>query len=344
MKSVDEISLWRCRGFETLLLMVLVFSWMAMVGTAQAGTKNGFELSDSLVPEAEIFKGGPPRDGIPAIDKPLFTSAAKAGIASDDMVMGVSLNGIAKAYPLRILNRHEVVNDTFAQTGVVISFCPLCGSGVVFLLPQRQGASGSVTSSPVTSSPVTSSSITSTFGVSGLLYNSDVLLYDRESESLWSQLMLKAISGRRKGETLTLLAATLTSWAEWQRRYPNTLLLSETTNAGIAYGRDPYAGYKKSQKLWFPVKAFSDALPTKERVLGLSINGVDKAYPHSELRQAPAELVDFIGGQKVRIIWSENGQSAYALDENGEQIAAVTAYWFAWFGFHPQTQIYRANN
>jgi len=96
--------------------------------------------------------------------------------------MGVYFKGIAKAYPIRMLNRHEIVNDTFAQTGVVISYCPLCGSGVVFLLPQSPRVN--------------------TFGVSGLLYNSDVLLYDRESESLWSQLMLKAISGERRMQTM----------------------------------------------------------------------------------------------------------------------------------------------
>ncbi|MEZ0123375.1 MAG: DUF3179 domain-containing protein [Candidatus Reddybacter sp.] len=304
--------------------MTFVFCLMALVNTVAAQTKNGFDLQGSLVPAAEILRGGPPRDAIPAIDKPIFMSATQAALAAKERVMGVYFKGIAKAYPIRMLNRHEIVNDTFAQTGVVVSYCPLCGSGVVFLLPQSKQVN--------------------TFGVSGLLYNSDVLLYDRESESLWSQLMLQAISGQRRGEALTLLAATYTSWGEWQKRYPSTLLLSGASAPGVSYNTNPYADYENSEQLWFPVGQESAALRAKERVLGLSINGVDKAYPYSELANSSAEFEDVIGGQTVRIMWSEAGQSAYALNGEGRQLPSVSAYWFAWFGFHPQTQIYRANN
>jgi hypothetical protein len=309
--------------------VALVFSLMALVSAVAAQTKNGFDLQGALVPAAEILRGGPPRDGIPAIDKPIFMSATfmsatGAGLAASERVMGVYFKGIARAYPIRMLNRHEIVNDTFGETGVVVSYCPLCGSGVVFLLPQGEGEN--------------------TFGVSGLLYNSDVLLYDRQSESLWSQLMLQAISGQRRGETLTLLAASHTTWAEWQKRYPDTLLLSEASAPGLNYKNNPYAGYESSPQLWFPVQQKSAVLGTKERVLGLSINGVDKAYPYSELAQSAAEFEDVVGGKKVRLVWSEAAQSVYVLDSEGQQLPSVTAYWFAWFSFHPQTLVYRANN
>ena len=297
---------------------------MVMVSTVAAQTKNGFDLQGSLVPPEDILRGGPPRDGIPAIDKPVFISTTEADLAGNDRVMGVHFKGIARAYPIRMLNRHEIVNDVFDQTGVVVSYCPLCGSGVVFLLPAGERGD--------------------TFGVSGLLYNSDVLLYDRASESLWSQLMLQAVSGQRRGETLTLLAATHTTWGEWQKRYPATLLLSEASAPGLSYKNNPYADYENSAQLWFPVQQKSAALGMKERVLGLSINGVDKAYPYSELSQSAAEFEDRVGGQKVRLVWSEASQSAYALDSEGQQLPSVTAYWFAWFSFHPQTLIYRANN
>ena len=316
--------LWRTAGGKTRMKVAFIFCLLALVSTVAAQTRNGFDLQGSLVPAVEILRGGPPRDGIPAINKPIFMPATQATLAASDRVMGVYFKGIAKAYPIRMLNRHEIVNDTFAQTGVVISYCPLCGSGVVFLLPQSPRIN--------------------TFGVSGLLYNSDVLLYDRESESLWSQLMLKAISGERRGETLTLLAATHTSWGEWQKRYPDTLLLSEARASGVSYNNNPYADYENSEQLWFPVGKESDALRAKERVLGLSINGVDKAYPYSELANSSAEFEDVIAGQTVRIIWSEAGQSAYALDAEGRQLPSVSAYWFAWFSFHPHTLIYRATN
>ncbi len=330
MTSLVQNLPWRRAGRNTRIKVAFVFCLLALVSTVAAQTKNGFDLQGSLVPAEQILQGGPPRDGIPAIDKPVFISATTVDLAANERVMGVYFKGVARAYPVRMLNRHEIVNDTFGQTGVVVSYCPLCGSGVVFLLPQSLGASG--------------------FGVSGLLYNSDVLLYDRDSESLWSQLMLQAISGPRRGETLTLLAATHTTWGEWQTRYPATLLLAEASasgineNSGIDYKKNPYARYENTKQLWFPVGQKSAALATKERVLGLSINGVDKAYPYSELAQSAAEFEDVVGGKKVRLVWSEAAQSVYALDMKGQQLPSVTAYWFAWFSFHPQTLIYRAKN
>ena len=324
MTILVQNSYWRLVAGNTLAKVTLIICLFVLVNTVAAETKNGFDLSGSLVPVEEVLRGGPPRDGIPSIDKPVFIKAAGATLAVNERVMGEHFKGIARANPIRILNRHEIVNDVFDQTGVVVSYCPLCGSGVVFLLPRSGGVS--------------------TFGVSGLLYNSDVLLYDRESESLWSQLMLKAISGQRRGEMLTLLAATYTTWSEWQKRYPDTLLLSEASAPGVSYNNNPYADYEKSEQLWFPVQHKNADFRNKERVLGLSINGVDKAYPYSELSRSKGTVGDIVGGKKVRIVWSEASQSAYVLDSEGQQLPSVSAYWFAWFGFHPQTQIYRANN
>ncbi len=323
MKELIKQKCQQQTGRNVPFLTALILS-LLVVSTVEGGVKNGFDLDGSLVPEDEIFGGGPPRDGIAAINKPVFIQSTDASLAANEAVIGVHLSGISKAYPIRILNRHEVVNDFFGSAGVVVSFCPLCGSGVVFLVPQGKKVS--------------------TFGVSGLLYNSDVLLYDRQTESLWSQLMLKAISGQRRGEELTLLAATHTSWAEWQKRYPDSLLLSEASVPHVSYAYDPYASYKNSDQLWFPVKQKSNAYKAKERVLGLSINGVDKAYPYSELAKSTSEFEDTVGGQKILIVWSDAGKSAYVLDMEGRQLATVTAYWFAWYGFHPQTQIYRNND
>lgn len=322
--SLVQNSYWRRGAGNIRTKITLIIGLFVLVSSVAAETKNGFDLQGSLVPAEGVLQGGPPRDGIPAIDTPVFIRASQIRLAADERVMGVYFQDIAKAYPIRMLNRHEVVNDTFDRVGVLVSYCPLCGSGVVFLLPQGEGVS--------------------TFGVSGLLYNSDVLLYDRESESLWSQLMLKAISGRRRGETLTLLAATHTTWGEWQKRYPDSLLLSEASAPDVSYKHNPYADYEKSEQLWFPVQHKNADFRNKERVLGLSVNGVDKAYPHSELASSSAEFDDIVGGKKVRIVWSAESQSAYVLDSEGQQLPSVSAYWFAWFSFHPQTQIYRANN
>ena len=146
---------------------------LGMPMRAGARTLNGFDLTDTLIPEHLIEAGGPPRDGIPAIDEPLFVDSSRAGLSDTDRVLGLSFGAVARAYPVRILNWHEIVNDRIADQPVAVTYCPLCGSGMAF--DARVG--GQITR----------------FGVSGLLYNSDVLLYDRRTGSLWSQIMARAV-------------------------------------------------------------------------------------------------------------------------------------------------------
>ena len=209
------------------LMIVLILPGIQPVH-AQFNMKNGFDLNGSLVPMQEVLAGGPPRDGIPAIDRPNFLSGNKANeLNSRDRVLGVSRNGVSKAYPIAILNWHEIVNDQFGSEAIVVSFCPLCGSGVAFTATARGR--------------------TLHFGVSGLLYNSDVLLYDRETESLWSQLQGQAITGPLKGAPLKQIAMAHTSWGDWLKRHPDTLLLSRNTGFKRDYERDPYAGYIDSK-------------------------------------------------------------------------------------------------
>ena len=148
-----------------------------------AAGKNGFDLSNASIPIEKILHGGPPRDGIPALDDPKFVNANHADfIQAGDRVLGVARNGIAKAYPINILNWHEIVNDQFGDEGIAVTFCPLCGTGMAF----KADIQGKIRD----------------FGVSGLLYNSDVLLYDRDSESLWSQIAREAVSGPLLGTSL----------------------------------------------------------------------------------------------------------------------------------------------
>ena len=142
---------------------------------AHSETKNGFELDHGLISPADIYRGGPDKDGIPSIDSPVFIDQSDAGfLEDDDPVIGIEIDGTARAYPISILNWHEVVNDSIDDTYFTITFCPLCGTGIAF----NSNVDGEVLE----------------FGVSGLLYNSDVLLYDRKTESLWSQIMGKAVT------------------------------------------------------------------------------------------------------------------------------------------------------
>ncbi len=286
---------------------------------------NGFDVSGASGDMRPIEKGGPPKDGIPAIDQPRFVSAAAAQLADGDRVLGIALGGVARAYPVRILNWHEVVNDRIAQRAVVVTYCPLCGTGMAFAPPARTGAAG--------------------FGVSGLLYNSDVLLYDRATLSLWSQILSEAITGPLKGTVLAPVPLTHTSWADWRARHPATQVLSTETGFERDYAHDPYAGYDRVPQLMFDVQHRDDRFPLKEWVLGLRLGGVAKAYPFSVLDRVVGRsgvLQDSVGQQRVRIRFDRSHRTAEARDTQGRLLPGTLAYWFAWVAFHPRTEVLRA--
>ncbi len=310
-------------AMRRLALSFLFLTSLALASLpAAALSKNGFDLSGALVPPAEILAGGPPRDGIPAIHQPRFVSATQARhLAPGDRVLGIRRNGVAKAYPIAILNWHEIVNDRLGKEPVVITFCPLCGSGVAF----SARVLGKVHH----------------FGVSGLLYNSDVLLYDRETESLWSQLLAQAVSGPLKGSRLQPLPLVHTTWGAWRKRHPDTLVLSRDTGYDRDYDRDPYAGYLDSRGVFFPVRHKDPRFHPKERVLGLEIAGQAKAWPFSELARSKGVITDQLGGQTLRIRFDAEQQTAWAEDEAGTALPGTVLFWFAWYAFHPDGAVYR---
>ncbi len=213
------------------LAAISVFVLVLFGQTMTAQNLKGFDLENSIMPLGDIKDGGPPKDGIPAIDHPKFMEASKSRIKNNSRVLGVFHNGMAKAYPISILNYHEIVNDFFDGDPVVITYCPLCGSGIAFDAKIRDEAN--------------------TFGVSGLLYNSDVLLYDRQTESLWSQLMSKSISGPMVGEVLSMLPTDNTTWEKWNEKYPNSPVLSYDTGFNRDYDKNPYPNYESSTSVFF---------------------------------------------------------------------------------------------
>jgi hypothetical protein len=299
-----------------IFVLTLQIAWALPIHAASSKL-NGFDLRGALIPAKDIHRGGPPRDGIPALTDPRFVTASKSGLTGRDRVLGVFLGGIAKAYPIRILNWHEIVNDALGGQRIAVTYCPLCGTAMVF----ASEAAGRRRS----------------FGVSGLLYNSDVLLYDRESGSLWSQVMKQAVSGPVKGAPLQQIPARHTTWAKWRKEHPQTTVLSFNTGHRRDYERDPYAGYASNEAVFFPVP--DDArLPRKEWVLGLSVNGVSKAYVLSD---CPETFSDTFDKTQVVVHCDRAERSAYAVDSEGTEYPSVQAYWFAWAAFHPDTEIVR---
>ncbi|MES9970566.1 MAG: DUF3179 domain-containing protein [Candidatus Thiodiazotropha sp.] len=303
---------------------MLCFAWWQSLGLADEEIyKGGFNVTDSLLPADKILPGGPPKDGIPSIDNPKFIPADKADfLASEDRVLGLAYNGQIKAYPIAIMNWHEIVNDRIGDQPIAITFCPLCGTGIAFKALHK-------------GRPLS-------FGVSGLLYNSDMLLYDRDTESLWSQIKMQAVSGDFKGDRLQPIALHHTSWSDWVEQYPRTQVLSDDTGFARDYRRSPYGDYETNLAIYFPVDFTAQGYHPKERVLGVNIGGVSKAYPFVELSKTSGRIKDNVGGQNILIEYGANHKTATALNPEGKTIPTITAFWFAWYAFHPDTQLFQA--
>jgi hypothetical protein len=281
-----------------------------------------FDLSTHGVPTSKIVSGGPKKDGIPALDRPDFVPAGRADFLDDeDIVVGLDApegsNAQPHAYPLAILNWHEIVNDRLGDLSVVVTYCPLTGSAAVFDRGDEDR--------------------TMSFGVSGRLYQSNVLIYDRRTESLWSQLSAKAVAGPRTGETLTQLPIVVAPWSAWRAAHPDTLVLSTRTGHQRDYRRDPYAGYESHERRYFPTTHNDGRFHSKEPVVGIVIDGVARAYPVSELERLGPLVTDEISGHELQI---RSGPLGVAVFVDEVEIVSTRLYWFAWYAFHPDTTVW----
>jgi len=292
---------------------------------ASAQVDNGFDLTDSLIPAREIHYGGQPRDGIPALTNPTLDDARVADVwlDDDDRVIGVAFDGAAVAYPIRILNWHEVVNDIVGDRAIVVTYCPLCGTGLVFDA-MHQGRRMK-------------------FGVSGLLYNSDVLLFDRDTNSLISQLMIKGISGPLRGVELSAVPAETTSWAAWKKRYPQTQVLSWATGFQRDYEIDPYRRYSKTRRLMYPVKGANRSRGHKEWAWLVLLEDRELLIAEDVL---PKRLEDNPGVFRTHGVLLRYDRVAKELTAtaNDEDVVVVPGYWFALTAFYPDAILLGEND
>lgn len=315
-----------------------------------AGTK-------AIVPLDQIVSGGPPRDGIPSIDSPKFVSAEDAGLQDSDLVLGLNINGDIRAYPLNILVWHEIVNDEVGGTPVAVTYCPLCFTNQVF---HR-----------------TIDNQTVEFGTSGKLYNSNLVMYDRTSESLWSQALGQAIVGEHAGKELERIPFDVAFWREWKTLYPQSKVLSQDTGFGRPYGVDPYGNYYTDPNILFPVSHRDDRLGPKEIVVGLENEGIYRAYPIQQIednhiindeigvrkialmsfypfmvraydRSVDGLVLDFqYNGGKVidtqtSSIWNFEGEAIEG-EMKGKRLVRLPfdeGFWFTWVAFHPETSLH----
>lgn len=302
-----------------LVIGTFMAEWCGLVGPSSAN----FDLSKHSVPLDQIIAGGPGKDGIPSLLHPSFVLAPDVTfLQGDDRVLGISEGREAKAYPVKILNWHEIVNDRIGGRPIVVTYCPLCGTGIAFEA-MSQGRS-------------------LTFGVSGLLYQSDLLMYDHQTKSLWSQIAMQAVTGLLTGTRLTPKFLEHTTWAEWRAQHPTALVLSTKTGYVRDYDRDPYLGYAQQPDLMFPTDHVDPRYHQKEWVVGIEANGAFKAYPFSELKKAKGIVTDQVNGQAVRVHFNTRAHSAVVTDADGQPLPSVMAFWFAWVAFHPDTEVFTA--
>ena len=256
------------------------------------------DFSRHTVPLEEIVSGGPPKDGIPAIDKPKFQSVRSAGRWLEDRepVTVVEHGGRARAYPLQLLIWHEIVNDQIGDLPVAVTYCPLCNTAIVF----DRRHNGRVLD----------------FGTTGRLRHSDLVMYDRQTESWWQQATGEAIVGTLAGDTLRWLDAQTVSWAEFKAAHPDGEVLSRETGFSRPYGTNPYTGYDAPEGS--PLPDFfrgkrDDRLPAMERVVAVRVGSETVAYPFSRMREV--RVVNDVAGGRPLVVFLSPG-TASALDES----------------------------
>ena len=289
-----------------------------------------------------MMSGGPPPDGIPSIDDPRFVASDAAGLDPGDMIIGLDYGGVTRAYPHRILVHHEIVNHELGGENVAVTYCPLTATAQAF----RTGST--------------------TLGVSGRLVNSNLVMYDRDTGSLWPQIAATAIAGERRGESLQEISVTWTTWGDWIARHPDTEVLHTETGHVRNYHRDPYGtytppgGYYTSDRTMFPVMHEDDRYHPKHMVVGARTTDRAVFFDLEELRRHGLQETDhFIGVYDSELnassIYAKNDASGFAYEDGMivatdsgrayrpddlplDRVVAIEGFAFAWIAFYPDSE------
>jgi hypothetical protein len=295
------------------------------------------DFSEHSVPLSEFQGGGPGKDGIPSIDVPRFVSVEEADewLSEREPVIELVHEGVSRAYPIQILVWHEIVNDEVGGTPVAVTFCPLCNTALVFDRRVNREVLD--------------------FGTTGNLRNSDLVMYDRQTESWWQQFGGEAVVGELTGAKLEHLPARIVAWEDFAQRHPNGEVLSQETGVVRDYGRNPYEGYDDVDTgPFFPVSREDDRLAPKERVVFLETEGDAVVVPFAVLAEQGRVEVR-VGGEDVVVEWvpgvgspldepfvaagREVGSAAVTAAATGEPVAFDQPFWFAVAAFRPDARI-----
>ena len=266
-------------------------------------------LPTPIIDVSELRSGGPPPDGIPPIDEPRFLRTSDVGFLEDaEPVLALDIDGDERAYPLQIMTWHEIVNDTVAGNPVAVTYCPLCNTAIAFdrRLEDR----------------------VLSFGTSGMLFNSALVMYDRQTESLWSHFTSQALAGVLTGERLATFPVSVVSWAEWRSAHPGGRVLSRDTGFDRDYGRNPYPGYDDVDSPPFLFDGEVDGrLSAKERIVGIGLDRDPVAVRLAPLSDRGVLVVE-VDGEPLTV-WQLSGTSS-ALDSGdvsgGRDIGATGVF------------------
>ncbi len=251
-----------------------------ILGCEKEETQVDDQDGEWLIPKDKVRDGGPGKDGIPSVDDPNFINKESADfLEPSDLVIGIIQNGTAKAYGHPVLDHHEIVNDKVGGKPISMTYCPLTGTGIAI----SRKINGSVT----------------TFGVSGLLYNNNLIPYDRKTESNWSQMQMRSVNGELSGKSNETFQVVETPWSTWKAMYPETQVLSRETEFSRNYERYPYGNYKNNDQLLFPVSNKDDRLPRKERVHGVIRDDRAKVYRFKAFKDSTNVIEERFAGQSL---------------------------------------------
>jgi len=319
-----------------LILGVSLVGLQAAMADPAQWKKEGWDKTDfskSIIDFGQIFSGGPPKDGIPSLDDPKFHRVNdEKDLGPDEPVIGLEINGDARGYPVRILMWHEIVNDTVGGVPVAVTYCPLCNTSIVF----KRELDGRLLD----------------FGTTGKLRFSDLVMYDRQTESWWQQFTGKAIVGQMTGKVLTPVPSRLESFAQFKKRFPNGKVLAVDKRFDRSYGLNPYVNYDSSKAPFLYRGDMPEGIPPMARVVAFKSEGEFYAVSLALLR----EMGSMTMGQ-VRLQWRKGQNSALdsSMIKKGRDVGNVivqkmvsdmaidiryeVTFAFAFHAFHPERPI-----
>jgi hypothetical protein len=273
-----------------------------------------------VVDPSALVDAGLSRDGVSPIDAPSFESIESADewIEDDALILVIEHAGVTRAYPIQILVWHEIVNDTIAGDPLLITYCPLCASSAAYV----RTVDGRIL----------------TFGTSGRLLNSNLVMYDRETGSYWSQLNGLSIVGDLAGQSLVRVAADLVRWGDWKTLHPDAAVLSRETGFDRDYTQNPYAEYLQDNTVCFPLSDRDNRIPVKTPVLGVELEESFVAVVEEAL-MARGSIELRVDGERIVFSCTQSGAVRVSNLDTGASLVAVRTFWFAWYAFYPETQL-----